>query len=236
LFDLGGEIDQLLQDVAIRLPNITEFQKQVILDKEREAIGIYISGHPLDDYQAILGAMPCSVLELQEADGSGALKDNERIKTGGMLRSCERKPTRSGSGIMGYGEIEGITGVVELVLFPRVLQDVGSAFFPNQKVMISGKLNLKENQANSILVDKLIPLEQVGLMLYLRYMSLTKEQYDETMALLAQYPGNIPVALYDKSSNKINMRNEQQGVNLSDALIQKLHASLGKENVKVSVK
>lgn len=235
LFDIGGAED-VLQDAAIKLPDIAEFPGHIILDKEREAIGVYISGHPLDDYAATLKAMPHTVVDLQEADGIGAIRDNERVKVAGMLRTCDRKPTRSGNGVMGYGVLEGVTGTVELVLFPRTLQDVGAEFFPMRKVMVTGKLNLRENQANSILVDKLTPLDAVLPALYLRYELLTKELYDATLALITQYPGNVPVALYDCKNKASKLLPQEMRVNLSDQLQDRLTQLLGAENVKVSVR
>ncbi|MDL2258217.1 DNA polymerase III subunit alpha [Eubacteriales bacterium OttesenSCG-928-K08] len=236
LFDLGGAAKEALREATIQLPELDELKKQVILDKEREAIGVYVSGHPLDDYEQILSSLPYSVLDIQEADGILPPKDNERVKVAGLLRDCERKPTRSGSGIVGYAQLEGVTGVVDIVLFPRVLQEAGSNFFPARTVMVTGKLNLKENKDNSILVDELIPLENAKITLYLRYSELTNELLQKTLALLERSPGNIPVVLFDLATGQKRMTPADKHVNLSSRLMQELIALLGAENVKTTVR
>ncbi|MDL2235470.1 DNA polymerase III subunit alpha [Christensenellaceae bacterium OttesenSCG-928-L17] len=235
LFDFGGEAREEAKNAGLQLPDLPEFSRQALLDKERETIGVYLSGHPLDDYAPILKALPYRVSNLQEADGLSAPFDNERVQVAGSLRNCERKPTRSGSGIMGYGELEGITGVVDLVLFPRTLLNVGDRFLPARSVLVSGKLNLRENQGNSILVDELIPLDEVSLTLYLRYEELTAERLESTMDCISRYPGNVPVVLFDNRSKERRRVPREKYVNLSDALLTELRTLLGGENVKAAV-
>ena len=82
LFDIAGASSSVFKTASVQLPDMQEFAHQVILDKEREAIGVYISGHPLDDFAPVLDALPYSVLQLQEADGLSAPRDNERVRTG----------------------------------------------------------------------------------------------------------------------------------------------------------
>ncbi len=234
LFDLGGGTSAL-QSVAIQLPDIPELSHQTILDKERDAIGVYISGHPLDDYAGVLSAMEYSVLDLQEADGSQAPRDNDRVRTGGLLSQVERKPTRAGNSLMGYAVLEGVTGTVELVLFPRTLTQVANTFYPARAVMVTGKLNMRENQKNSILVDEMIPLEEVVPTLYLRYEELTKELYAQTAELLTRYPGNVPVVLCE-AGNCGKRLPKEYAVNLAEGFLKNMWDLIGAENVKIAVK
>ena len=234
LFDLGGAAPAF-EGVSIQLPDIQELSHQTILEKEREAIGVYISGHPLDDYEGVLSAMEYSVLDLQEADGSQAPRDNDRVRTGGLLTQVERKPTRAGNSLMGYAVLEGVTGTVELVLFPRTLTQYAHLFYPARAVMITGKLNMRENQKNSILVDEMTALEEVMPTLYLRYDELTKELYTETVALLSRYPGNVPVVLCEQGNCGKRLPKEY-AVNLTESFLVAVRAFLGAQNVKIAVK
>ncbi len=234
LFDLGGAAPAF-EGVSIQLPDIQELSHQTILEKEREAIGVYISGHPLDDYEGVLSAMEYSVLDLQEADGSQAPRDNDRVRTGGLLTQVERKPTRAGNSLMGYAVLEGVTGTVELVLFPRTLTQYAHLFYPARAVMITGKLNMRENQKNSILVDEMTALEEVMPTLYLRYDELTKELYTETVALLSRYLGNVPVVLCEQGNCGKRLPKEY-AVNLTESFLVAVRAFLGAQNVKIAVK
>ena len=236
LFDIAGASSSVFKTASVQLPDMQEFAHQVILDKEREAIGVYISGHPLDDFAPILDALPYSVLQLQEADGLSAPRDNERVRTGGILSNVERKPTRNGDNMMGYAVLEGVTGSVELVLFPRTLAQVGDVFFPARSVMVSGKLNMRENQKNSILVDEMIPLQNVVPTLYLRFSELTGERAKDAVGLLSRYPGNIPVVLYDMATGQRRLSPKELHVNLSEAFLREARAFAGDENVKVAVR
>lgn len=229
LFDMGGAA---VQSAAVRLPDLPEFPSQTILDREREAIGVYISGHPLDAYAATLAALPYSVLQLQEADDSAPPHDNERVRTGGLLSQVEKKPTRSGNGVMGYATLEGVTGSVELVLFPRTLAAVGDVFFNARAVLVSGKLNMRENQKNSILVDEMVLLEKAGLTLYLRYTELTQELYQKTVETLARYPGDVGVILCAAGDCGRRMPREYC-VNLSDGFLREIRELVGSENVRI---
>ena len=234
LFDLGGAAPAF-EGVSIQLPDIQELSHQTILEKEREAIGVYISGHPLDDYEGVLSAMEYSVLDLQDADGSQSPRDNDRVRTGGLLTQVERKPTRAGNSLMGYAVLEGVTGTVELVLFPRTLTQYAHLFYPARAVMITGKLNMRENQKNSILVDEMTALEEVMPTLYLRYDELTKELYSETVALLSRYPGNVPVVLCEQGNCGKRLPKEY-AVNLTESFLVSVRAFLGGQNVKIAVK
>ena len=236
LFDLAGASQSALKTASVQLPDITEFPHQVILDREREAIGVYISGHPLDDFAAVLDALPYTVAQLQEADGLSSPRDNEHVRTGGILSNVERKPTRAGNSMMGYAVLEGITGVVELVLFPRTLAQVGDLFFPARPVMVSGKLNMRENQKNSILVDELLPLQDIVPTLYLRFDALTPERAQETVGLLSRYPGNVPVVLYDVATGQRKLSPKELHVNLSDTFLREARAFAGEDNVKIAVR
>ncbi len=236
LFDIAGASNSVFKTASVQLPDMQEFAHQVILDKEREAIGVYISGHPLDDFAPVLDALPYSVLQLQEADGLSAPRDNERVRTGGILSNVERKPTRNGDNMMGYAVLEGVTGSVELVLFPRTLAQVGDVFFPARSVMVSGKLNMRENQKNSILVDELLPLQSVVPTLYLRFSELTGDRAKDAVGLLSRFPGNVPVVLYDMATGQRRLSPKELHVNLSEAFLREARAFAGDDNVKIAVR
>lgn len=233
LFDFAGANNDALSNITISLPVVPEFSKKLLLDKERDAIGVYISGHPLDDYKDTLEAMPHSIKQLQSEDGM-EIKDGTVVRTGGMLSAIERKPVRSGNGIMGYATLEGIVGAVELVVFPRVLQSIESHFYPNHAVMVSGKFNIKENQGNSILVDKLSPLENAALTVYLRYSNNIGMQ--AILDVLLRYPGNLPVILYNSDTKAKQLVPSEYCVNFSDSFKNDICALIGRENAKLSVR
>lgn len=231
LFDLDG--GESLKEEHIPLPNITELSHQILLTKERESTGLYLSGHPLDNYEAQLKKLSYTVDDLAEADGTGGVKDEDMVVVGGLLTQCKQKPTRSGNGIMGYATLEGITGSVEAVLFPRTLQQVGSLFTDDAAVLARGRLNIREDRANSMLVEELKPLGDANRCVYIRFDSLPEEAVSRACAFLRRYAGETPVVLYDAAKKIGKGVPKEYYISLSDAFLAAAEDRFGKECVKI---
>ena len=231
LFDLDG--GDALQSAQIPLPNVPELSHQILLVKERESTGLYLSGHPLDNYEDQLKKLRYTIDELAEADGTGAVKDEETVIVGGLLTQCKQKPTRSGSGLMGYATLEGVTGSVEAVLFPRTLQQAGPLFLDDTPVLARGRLNIREDRANSLLIDELKPLGTANRSLYIRFDSLPDNVMKAACQFLQKYPGDTPVVLYDAAKKIGKGAPKEYRVSLSDAFFAAAEARFGKESVKV---
>ncbi len=231
LFDLDG--GEQLQGAEIPLPNIAELPHQLMLLRERESTGIYLSGHPLDNYGDQLKKLRYTLEELAEADGTGMVKDEETVTVGGLLTQCKQKPTRSGSGLMGYAVLEGLTGSVEAVLFPRVLQQVGSLFTDDAPVLVRGRLNIREDRANSLLVEQMQPLGETSRSVYIRFDSLPDEAANSACAFLKRYPGTAPVVLYDAAKKIGKGVPKEYYVSISDAFLAEAEGRFGTDSVKV---
>ncbi|MEA4869559.1 MAG: DNA polymerase III subunit alpha [Christensenella sp.] len=231
LFDLDG--GDTLQSAEIPLPSVPELSHQIILAKERESTGLYLSGHPLDNYEEQLKKLRFTVDELAEADGTGAIKDEEIVTVGGLLTQCKQKPTRAGNSLMGYAVLEGITGSVEAVIFPRTLQQIGSLFVDDAPVLVHGKLNIREDRANSLLVEEMKPLGESNRSLYLRFDSLPEDLVARTCGFLKKYPGETPVVLYDAAKKIGKGVPKEYNVTLSDAFLTAAEERFGKDCVKV---
>jgi DNA polymerase-3 subunit alpha len=194
--DLGGES---LETVEIPLPDTPEWNHQIILAKERESTGLYLSGHPLDNYEKQLKKLPHTIAALMEADGTTDIKDEMQVSVGGLLTQCKQRPTRSGNGLMGYATLEGVTGSVEVVVFPRTLQQIGELFFDDTPVLVKGKLNIREDRANSLLIDSLTPLRDAGRSVYIKFEMLDDDTMRRACSFLRKFTGQTPVVLYDAS-------------------------------------
>ena len=231
LFDLdGGTAAAALQ---IPLPNIPELGSEALLARERASTGLYLSGHPLDRFDAALRRMPNTVLELMEADGLTGVADNAQVSVGGLLTQCRRKPTRSGNGMMGYAVLEGVTGSVEVVLFPSTLQANGALFLEDTPVSVRGRLNIREDRANSLLVEDMSPLEQSGRSVYIKFDMLTDDSMRSACAFLKQYPGKTPVVLFDAAKRIGKGVPEACFVDLTDAFVAAAETRYGRERVVV---
>lgn len=233
LFDLGGGRD-MLQGAAMKLPDIAEMKHPMLLAREREALGMYFSGHPLDHYRAALDSLSVTVMDLQEADGITGIMDNTTVLVGGMLTSCKQKPTKSGSGLMGYAVLEGVTGSCEAVLFPRTVQQYANLFLEDTPVLVRGRLNIREDRANSLLIEELRPLaDAVRKTFYLRLPALTDEAMQRAVAFLRLHPGNTPVVLVDAAKRIKRQAPQNLYLDASAAALAEAERIFGKENIKL---
>lgn len=232
LFDLGGGQD-MKQSAAMRLPDVPELQSALLLAREREATGMYLSGHPLDNYRAALDTLSLSVQDLQEADGITGVGDNAAVQVGGMLTACRQKPTKSGNGLMGYAVLEGVTGSCEAVLFPRTLQQYGDLFQDDMPVLVSGRLNIREDRANSLLVERMQPLgDAIQRTFYLRLPTLTDEEMRRAVTFLKAHPGRSPVVLVDAAKRIRRQAPPNLYLDATDDVLREAEELFGRENVK----
>jgi len=155
------------------------------------------------------------------------------VTVGGLLTQCKQRPTRSGSGLMGYAVLEGITGSVEAVLFPRTLQQAGHLFVDDAPVLARGKLNIREDRANSLLIDEIKPLGEANRSLYIRFDSLPDDVMARACAFLKRYPGETPVVLYDAAKKIGKSAPKEYFVAISDAFLAAAEDRFGKDCVKL---
>ena len=231
LFDLGG--GTMLDQVSIKLPDIPELRSAILLAREREAAGLYLSGHPLDNFSQALDRFPLTVADLEEADGVTGVSDGSGVEVGGMLSSCKQRPAKNGNGMVGYAELEGVTGRVECVLFPRTLQQCGNLFYDDSPVAVRGKLNIREERTNSLLIEDLRPLAALQQTVFLRFASLTPDEMRRAAAFLRQYPGATPVVLFDAAKRIQKGVPENLYIEATDKFLQAAEAEFGKGNVKL---
>jgi DNA polymerase-3 subunit alpha len=231
LFDLAGG-DQL-QTTRVPLPNAPELSHQIMLAKERESTGLYLSGHPLDNFESQMKKLQYTIDDLAEADGTGAVKDEETVTVAGLLTQCKQKPTRAGTGLMGYAVLEGVTGSVEAVLFPRVLQQAGSMFVDDAPVLVRGRLNIREDRANSLLIEDIKPLGEANRSVYIRFESLPEDVMQRACYFLKKFPGETPVVLYDAAKKIGKGVPDEYRVAVTDAFVAAAEDRFGKECVKI---
>ena len=230
LFDFDGG-HELIEQSTKQIPELPELPYSVLLAKEREATGLYLSGHPLDAFTDALSKLPYTVQALSDADGSGTIADEAVVTVGGMLTDCKQRPTKSGNGLIGLGVLEGVTGSVELMLFPKVLQACSGVFYDENIVLLTGRISIREDRANSILVDSISSLRDAAKTLYIRLPYLDADQQKRVRRLIHAFQGSTPVVLYDTAKKIAKGAPKDWSVNPSESLIRSLKAEFGEENV-----
>ena len=230
LFDLDAGQD-IGGAVSIRLPDIPEMQNDILLAKEREASGLYLTGHPLDNYSLALSKLPYTVTDLMDADGMGEIKDNASVKVGGLLTSVKQRPSKNGSGMIGYATLEGVTGMLETVLFPKTLQHYSKLFYDDSPVLVSGVLNIRDERTNSLLINSLEPLSSIQYTVYIRFPVLYDSILENIASFLRRFPGNSPVVLFDASKRIQKGVPKTLFVEPNEQFLKEAYALYGEENV-----
>ena len=209
LFALLEEEDA---SASIPIPKLPELQKAELLAMEKETMGIYISGHPMDDYRPYLrNTHVVQIGKLMEEDAK--FEDDQIISIAGIVQSVKMKTTRSNS-MMSYVTIEDDTAAIEMLAFSNVLSQYGGYLRENTPVVVVGRLSLREDKEPQIVVNRVRPMsdyangdpepqiqkrthsEPAQGTLYLRLPSEQGKLFGKIKAILNMFPGNNPVVLF----------------------------------------
>ena len=152
--------DFMLEEVTPPLPKIPDFPLRTRLSHEKAVTGLYITGHPLNDYSVSLSNLLMNTARLaeilEEPDG-GLSSDGMRVSMGGMLTEVRQKATKAGN-LMGFATLEDLTGSIEMLVFPKVLERVSPDLTPDTAVIAVGRISIREDEEPKLLLDTVEPL------------------------------------------------------------------------------
>lgn len=224
LLDLWGDT----RTAEIEMPDIGEYTASELLSLEKEVLGLYISGHPLDEYQKYFAnIISHKIAELK------ALPDGSTVCVGGMVAESRAINTKKGDS-MCFATLEDTTGSCELVIFPAVYRKRRNILEADKPVLVWGKAECS-GEENKIIVDDIKALTALK-GLYLR-LDLKTEFFDQAVKRLLpelkSYPGKTPVVLYDQNRKKLIKLKPQYWVQLPGPVLSRLEQICGQENVTV---
>jgi len=212
---------------VINLPDIEEFPRAQLLAQEKEALGFYISGHPLEEYRNTINLYTThTIAELNE------LEEGSQVAIAGMFTAVKRITTKNGDP-MAFAGLEDLTGSVETVIFPRTYQKYARLFSPGQAVLLQGKVNINGDNVK-ILAESAQELQkEVRGELYLKIENTDKVFLQQVQRVLKNFPGSTPVYLYFPKENKMARANRDFWVDLSRPVVEELQQILGVARVRV---
>ncbi|MGL4773161.1 MAG: DNA polymerase III subunit alpha [Clostridium sp.] len=246
LFGMAEEEDFKLPEVIY--PNIKEFNKKSLLAMEKEMTGLYLSGHPLDEYEKSLKVQTSTSVttilqshKIIEEISNGAtemepeLTDNDSVVVGGILSEVNQKVTRNNT-IMAFLKLEDLTGTIEVIVFPKTLDKVRNLLVQDGLVVIKGRLSLKEDEDAKIICETIEGLEKVDSnKLFLRFADnkSMKENADELKRILSNHKGETPVYLFTAKERQQFRLPREKWITIDDELMDKVKQFCGEENVKI---
>ncbi len=207
LFTLYDEPQKIDYDSNM-MPNIPEYPKKTLLSFERETLGIYLSGHPLDDYSALLKKLGTE--KITSVINPNNYSDGDSVHTAGCLSTVRLKTTKNNS-MMAYATLEDALNSVELIIFPRVLEKFEESVFTDALVTIRGRISTREDSGAQIICDEIHlideyshidPYEGENDKLYLRLPSENEHSSRAVRAIVTAFPGNLETILYFEDTGK----------------------------------
>lgn len=233
LFDIVD--DDQKADFDIKLPNVGEYQKELKLAFEKEVLGIYVSGHPLEEYEQMWRrniTNMTSDLAYQEESGSMNVADGAIVTLGGIIADKSVKYTKNNQA-MAFVNLEDLAGSVECVIFPKVYQRCSANIEIDQKVFIKGRVDAGDEQDGKLIVDTVTSFSDISRKLWIRFD--TREEYeavkDELGQMIKDSDGKDTVVIYIANPQAKKELPRNMTVNGSGPLFDELKTRFGEGNV-----
>jgi len=240
-FELGGETETASNPIPV--PDLPELSRQDQMAMEKDVTGLYLSGHPMDDYRAMLKkANVAAIGDIMACfeNGGTQFADEQIVTIAGIVQQMKMKTTRNNS-LMAYVTLEDDTGSMELLVFSNAIDRYGGCLAENAAVVINGKISVRDEKSPQMIVNRAISLKDysqakalnLGVKpmevnkLYLQFPSENSREERRARPVLKMFPGKTPVILFYADT-----RTRRQTYCMPDPdLVQELREILGEPNV-----
>ena len=235
LFDLVD--DEQKKEFEIPLPKVGEYEKENKLAFEKEVLGVYLTGHPLEDYEEKWKkSISRTTLDFQIDDETGRsrVRDGAKEIVGGMITNKTIKYTRNNK-TMAFLTIEDLMGTVEVVVFPRDYERNQNYLNEDSKVFVKGRVSEEDDAPSKLICETIIPFEQTKRELWIQYGDKLEYGEDEPhlFDMLRESEGNDTVVIYCKKERAIKRLSAGRNVCAEPALIVKLKNYYGEDRIRV---
>ena len=234
-FDIVSEEEK--KEFEIRMPDLEEFDKETILAFEKEVLGIYLSGHPLEGYRDIMEKMATArTADFQQDEETGFPKviDGQKAILGGMITDKTIKYTKNNK-VMAFFTLEDLVGTVEVVVFPRDYEKCQALLNDEEKVFIQGRVSAEDDRPSKLILEKIRSFEDIPRELWIQFPD--REAYgkreQELLADLKQSPGKDSVVIFLRDVKAMKKLSAAYHVEITDSWLESMCKKYGVSNVKV---
>ena len=235
LFDLVSDEDK--KDFEIRMPNVGEYDKEMVLAFEKEVLGIYLSGHPLEGYRGIMDKMiSAKTTDFQPDEEGGIPKvyDGQKVIIGGMITERTIKYTRNNK-VMAFLTVEDLVGTVEVVVFPRDYEKWQTLITDDARVFIQGRVNAEDDRPSKLILEKVHSFEDIPREIWIQFKD--KAEYSaaeaELQSFLQSASGTSAVVIYLKDVKAMKRLPAALRIRINEEILGELKKKYGESNVKV---
>ena len=248
--DFGGQ--EQAQPARIDIPQVEEFSAREKMAMEKEVTGLYLTGHPMDEYRDAvrkIGAAPIGAIisDFAAADGPASYADNQTVTVAGVVSSTRTRTTKNNS-LMSYIMLEDDTGSIELIAFQKALDSGGCYVVENASLIVRGRISVRDEKEPQIMVDSIRPLSDIGTLaqtaavqkpaapaaqpgqkLWVKLPGADDPRLHKIELILTMFPGTQQMIIWcEREKKRIGAR-----CLIHPALVQELKEMLGEENVVV---
>jgi DNA polymerase-3 subunit alpha len=235
LFDIAGEEEK--SHFQITFPDVGEFIKEDLLAFEKDTLGIYLSGHPMEAYETTWrNNITATTIDfiVDEETGNAGVSDGSYVTIGGMITGKTVKTTRNNK-MMAFLNLEDLAGSVEVIVFPKDYESKRELFVEDSKVFIQGRVSVGEDPVGKLICERVTPFTDLPKELWLKFPD--KESYmaveREILNDLKESEGDDSVIIYLEKERARKVLPANRNVNAGDGLLDALVKKLGEKNVKL---
>ena len=235
LFDIVSEDDK--KQYEIPLPDVGEFPGDLLLEFEKDVLGIYVSGHPLDDYIGMWKKRISNTTAdfyLDDETGKPAVKDNEKAIIGGIISDKKIKYTKNDQ-IMAFLTVEDLVGSIEVIVFPKTYEANAARLDADAKVFIEGRVSVEDDRDAKLIAQKVTLFDEIPRTVWLRFDNKNsyEEKDPELKRIIADSDGRDEIAIFLKDTKQIKKLGRSATVKADKMMIERLEELAGKDNVQV---
>lgn len=235
LFDFVSDEDKAEFDV--HYPKVGEYDKELKLAFEKEVLGIYISGHPLEEYEKLLLKNVTAVTTdfyVDDETGSTRVRDNQNVIIGGMITSKTVKVTKNNK-LMAFISLEDLVGVVEVIVFPNDYERHQKYLEEDQKVYIRGRVSASEDQQAKLICERIIPFDELPKEIWIKFdnKDVYMQREAELYRMLEPESGNDRIVIFCAREKAVKRLENRYAVQGDGRVLEMLRKAFGGENVKL---
>ena len=235
LFDLAGEEEK--GDFEMKLPDVGEYPKELLLNFEKEVLGIYISGHPLEEYEQLWKKNITNTTGdflLDEESNTIHVPDGARVTIGGMITEKKIKYTKTDK-VMAFLQVEDLVGSVEVVVFPKPYEQYASKLTEDAKVFVRGRVDAGEDRDGKLICESVQTFDEVPKKVWLRFPTMQDwEKAEQPLyGILEDCDGRDGVVIYVEAQRARKLLPQNYNVRADEELLARLAELVGQDNVKL---
>jgi DNA polymerase-3 subunit alpha len=230
--------------IEIEYPNVNEFEKKYLLAMEKEMTGLYLSGHPLEEYKSVLDMetntkisdiISEESLEDDQVESVYRVKDGDRVVIGGIITETTKKITKKND-MMAFVKLEDLYGTIEVIIFPKHFEKYKSLITNDALVIITGRVSMREEEQPKVICEGMKPISKVKsekVYIQMNDTDTINKAMAELKPLLMEHKGSTPVYLFSKKERNTFRLARELWIDSEEEIIETLRKKFGSVNVKV---